>query len=392
MNTDPNRPTPGGGDEQPITIGAGLRPVEERLRRSLASQAELVSPTDRLAAILDDAHLAEAGSTRRSHRWLVPAAAAAIALLVGGTVWAVNRPPTTSPPVAGSPTGTSESTTLPSTSAPSNAPTRTATGPTSPATTTIAPPVTTTVSLPVYFLGPVTPGGERLRLFREFVPTEVPKPATAEGKALAALRQAFGPPNLLPSSPAYESPWASSGPTSVRVADGRITVALSHGLDHAPAGGADLAVQQIVWTAQAAVGQGALPVRITVPGDADLAPGLPSTRTYNRPTDPNDVAMVLAPVWVDEPYRGQVLKAGRPLSVRGIASTFEANVEWQLLKDGTEIESGFATASAGAPARGTYSFDTTAPLSPGSYVIRVFESSAKDGSVAAEQRVTFTVR
>ena len=46
MNTDPNRPTPGGGDEQPITIGAGLRPVEERLRRSLASQAELVSPTD----------------------------------------------------------------------------------------------------------------------------------------------------------------------------------------------------------------------------------------------------------------------------------------------------------------------------------------------------------
>jgi hypothetical protein len=271
-------------------------------------------------------------------------------------------------------------------------PTSTATGPTTSATTPEIPPATVSVSLPVYYLGPVAPGSDQLRLFREFVPMEVPKPATAENKALLALRQAFGPPNLLPSTPAYDSPWVSSGPTSVTVRDGQITVALKQGLSQTPAGGGELAVQQIVWTVQAAVGQGALPVRITVPDDADLVPGLPSTRTYSRPTDPMDVSMILAPVWVDAPYRGQVLKAGRPLSVSGIASTFEANVEWQLLKSGTPVESGSATAGAGAPLRGAYSFITSGSLDPGSYTIRVFESSAKDGSVAAEQRVPFTVR
>jgi hypothetical protein len=203
---------------------------------------------------------------------------------------------------------------------------------------------------------------------------------------------AFGQASPLPASGAYESPWASSVPLAVTVRDGQITVDLSKGLDHTPAGGGELAVQQIVWTVQAAVGQGSLPVRITIPDDADLAPGLPSTQAYNRPTDPIDVSMILAPVWVDAPYRGQVLKAGRPLTVSGIASTFEATVEWELLESGAQVESGATMADIGAPQRGAYEFTTTTALATGSYVIRVVETSAKDGSVAAEQRIPFTVR
>ncbi|MGW5238226.1 Gmad2 immunoglobulin-like domain-containing protein [Monashia sp. NPDC004114] len=392
MNNEPTRPTPGRGDEEPVRIGAGLRPVEEHLRRSLASEAQRISPTERLAAILDDAHVAESSTTHRPHRWLVPAAAAAVALLVGGTVWAVNRPSGNHPSVAGSTVATSQQTSSVASSAPSSVPTSTATGPTTSSTTPEVPPATATVSLPVYYVGPVAPGSDQRRLFREFVPVEMPKSATPEDKALAALRHAFGPPNLLPSSPPYDSPWAASVPLAVSVADGQITVKLSTGLGQTPTGGGALAVQQIVWTVQAALAQGALPVRITVPHDADLAPGLPSTAVYNRPTDQIEVLTVVAPVWIDQPYRGQVLKAGRPLDVSGLASTFEANVQWQLLKSGTEVESGFTTADAGAPARGKYSFSTNTALDPGSYVIRVYESSAKDGSVTAEQRIPFTVR
>ena len=250
--------------------------------------------------------------------------------------------------------------------------------------------MTTTVTVPVYYLGPVVTGSERLRLFREFVPTAVPAPVTAGGKALAALRLAFGSTTAAPTT-GYASPWVSSDPRSVTVGDGRITVALARGLTTTPAGGGELAIQQIVWTVQAAVGQGALPVRITVPGDAALAPGLSSTRTWNRPTDPVEVASILSPVWVDEPYRGEVVTAGRPLTVKGVASTFEATVEWELLREGAVVDEGFTTATVGAPGRGTYTFETE-PLAPGAHVLRVFESSAKDGSVAAEQRVAFTAR
>ena len=50
------------------------------------------------------------------------------------------------------------------------------------------------------------------------------------------------------------------------------------------------------------------------------------------------------------------------------------------------VDSGFTTASRGAPARGTYTFPTKQSLTAGAYVLRVFASSANDGSRSAEQR------
>jgi hypothetical protein len=414
MNTDP---TPLDPDEV-ARREAALRETEARLRRTLSADAARIEPTDRLAAILTEAHDETYG--RGARRRLAPAAAAAAALLLAGTVWAVNRPTGTAP--VGGPTVASESTgatTTPTSAGPSSStpsPSSSAgTGRPSPTTVTVSPtgspevpptvppgvpptvlpttgssPSATRITLPVYYLGPVVPGSEKLRLFREFVPEAVPAPGTPGGNALAALRLAFGATGGARGG-GYASPWSSTDPTSVTVGDGRITVALSRGLDATPDGGSDLAIQQIVWTAQAAVGQGALPVRITVPGDAALAPGRSSTRTWNRPTDPLEVASILAPVWVDEPFRGEVVPAGQPLVVNGIASTFEANVEWQLLAGGTVVDEGFTTATVGAPGRGTYAFETE-PLGAGPHVLRVFESSAKDGSVAAEQRVSITAR
>ena len=216
MNTDP---TPLDPDEV-ARREAALRDTEERLRRTLHADAARIEPTDRLAGILTEAH--DETSGRGARRWLAPAAAAAAALLLAGTVWAVDRPSGTAP--VGGPTVASESTgatTTPTSSGPSSstpsASSSAATGRPSPTTVTVSPtvppevpptvpprvpptvppttgspPSATTITLPVYYLGPVVAGSERLRLFREFVPAVVPAPVTAGGKALAALRLAFG--------------------------------------------------------------------------------------------------------------------------------------------------------------------------------------------------------
>ena len=398
MNTDPTRPgdTP---DDEPVVIGAGLRPVEDRLRRALDTQARTISPNDRLGAILSEAHALESVEAGRHRRWLLPAAAAAAALLVAGTVWAVNRPSGATPPVA----ATSSSAATPSTSAPTSAPTgspttrpssvptQTASGPTapttptSPPTTRVVPPVTTATSVPVYYLGPVREGSDRLRLFREFVSTPVAAPVTAEGKALAALRLAMG---AAPKGSQYRSAWSGVTAESVTVGADSIRVRLSAGTRD----GAALATEQLVWTVQAALGK-PLPVRFELAdGGQQVSPGHPVSSTFNRPSDPIAVLEQVAPIWVDAPARNAVVKAGSTLSAKGVASTFEATVEWELLRDGVSFDKGFTTAAGAAPARAGYTITTNKPLTAGAYVLRVFESSAKDGSVAAEQRVPFTAR
>ena len=114
-------------------------------------------------------------------------------------------------------------------------------------------------------------------------------------------------------------------------------------------------------------------------------------QAHQRPGDAIGVYDVLSPLWVDQPARGATVKAGQRVTVTGVASTFEANVEWQLLRGGSVVAEGSTTATAGAPERGAYSFRTKA-LPAGDYVVRVLESSPKDGTPDAEQRIPFTVR
>ena len=86
-------------------------------------------------------------------------------------------------------------------------------------------------------------------------------------------------------------------------------------------------------------------------------------------------AEVLGPVWITTPDNGVVARGG---SFGGQATVFEANVSWELLQGGTVVKRGFSTATIGAPGRGTWT--ATADVPPGDYVLRAFESSAKDGS------------
>lgn len=394
MNTEPRRAGGRTPDDEPALIGAGLHPVEDRLRRALDSDARSITPGDRLGAILTQAHASDSSVGARHHRWFLPAAAAAAAVLVAGAVWAVNRPSGSNPPVAA--TSSTSRTSSPSVSSgtpsttPSSVPTQTASGPTAPASTspTVVPPATAPAtaptSVPVYYLGPLREGSDQVRLFREFVSAPVATPVTPEAKALAALRLAMGP---APKGSQYQSAWTGVTPQSVTVGADSIQVRLSRGSDTA-----GLATEQLVWTVQAALAK-PLPVRFELAdGGKEVSPGHPVSSTFDRPSDQMAVLEQVAPIWVDAPPRNGVVKAGAALTASGVASTFEANVEWEVLRDGVSFEKGFTTASAGAPSRGTYRLTTKKPLTAGSYLLRVFESSAKDGSLAAEQRIPFTAR
>lgn len=386
---------------EPDGASGDLRPTEERLRRALDEDARSITPTERLEAILGEARSESSGAARPAgsgfsdtppqphRRWLLPAAAAAAALLVAGALWAVNRPSNQAPTVAGTSAGTATQT--PSSSSqsagPSSIPTQSAERPSASPTgsATGAPPAASaTTSVPVYYVGPVTQGGDQVRLFREFVPTGVAAPATDADTALAALRLAMGAP---PSGSSYRSAWSGVAAQSVALAPGAITVGLSSGTtDSQP-----LATEQLVWTVQAALGK-SLPVRFELAdGGTQVSPGHPASSSYTRPTDPMQVLGVLAPIWVDEPARGSVVKAGVPLTVKGVASAFEGTVQWELLRGGTRVDGGFTTAAQSAPARAPYTF-ATKPLAAADYVLRVYETSPKDGSTMAEQRLPFTAR
>ena len=152
-----------------------------------------------------------------------------------------------------------------------------------------------------------------------------------------------------------------------------------------------LAVQELVWTAQAAVGQGTIPVKFVVAGGSSTLFGTyPTAQTYNRPAK-NLQYQDLAPIWITAPGRGHVYKASTSVVVTGESCAFEATTQWQLKKSGSAVRSGTTTASSGCPTRGTWTVDLGV-LSAGDYAFRMYEVSMQDGKgIVAETPEPFTV-
>ena len=363
--------------------------VERRLRQALASDVQQVHPSHRLDTILHEAHeagpvTATGGSGAR--RWVMPlAAAAAVAAIIGGAWWSgqddrggVTPPVHTGPSVVPSETAT-------------DLPTTATTSP--PTSSTTAGPVTTRmVSLPVYFVGPIGDDEPTYKLFRDFIRDELPTDATPAAKVKAALVLAI---NAQPYSntDGYLQPWSGQTIGDVTVKDGVITIDLANSGNPDAAVTTEiqrLAVQELVWTAQAAIQQ-TLPVRFEVSGGAPKLFGSISTdQTFTRP--PSDrLYEDVAPIWVTSPSRDQVLPAAKPVVVQGLAIVFEATVNWELRRGSTQVATGHAMASAGAPMQGQYSIDL-GRLTAGDYTLSVRELSAKDGSVSAEKSVSFSVK
>jgi hypothetical protein len=371
-----------------------LHHVEHRLRRALHHEAQQVRPSDRLDDILAASrHVAGDDEHPGRRRWFAPLAAAAAVAAIAGVVWGASQPDdadrgpaavTTerpSPPASSAPTGTA--------TAPTTQPSPTSEPPTPSSTTA---PASREVALPAYFVGPVSGDRPVFRLFREFLPAALPAGATDARKAEAALALAMDAQRFS-NTDGYLQPWSGTTVERVAVTPQLITVTLSGpgstGIDDRDV--ARVAVQSLVWTAQAAVGKGTIPVTFRVAdGSAKLFGLFPATQQYNRPPS-SESYEDLAPIWVTSPGRDAVLPGGKPVVVKGEATVFEATVSWQLLKGSAVVKEGHATASVGAPGRGTYEFGL-GTLPAGDYTIRVFELSAEDGTtVNAERRVSFSV-
>ena len=369
--------------------------VERRLRRALHQEAQKMEPTDRLDDILSASGAGGTGGTgpgpaqdrQGPPRWLAPVAAAAAVAVIAGIVWVATRGEDRAAPPAG-PSATQSAAPSPTPSSVEPTPTPSSSAPTSTA------PSTQQALLPVYFVGPVGGDREVFLLYREFLRGSVPAGASDEEKAKGALDLAM---NAQPFSntDGYLQPWSGTSIEAVDVTPSRITITLSNagspGVTTQEV--ARVAVQSLVWTAQAAVGKGAIPVTFSIAdGSTAMFGKLPAADTYNRPSGRDEYYRDLAPIWITAPGRDAVLSASKPVVVKGEATVFEANVSWELKRGTTVVKSGFATASIGAPGRGDYSF-SLGTLAPGGYTVRVFEMSMEGGDkVNAEKWVNFSVK
>jgi spore germination protein GerM len=291
--------------------------------------------------------------SRTSRRALASAAALVLALTACGGDDDVATP-TTSP----SPS---------STTSPSAEPT---------AEPTAEPEPTDTMAVAVYYLMDTTNGP---RLYREFAA----RPSTGDvlGDAVQTML------TRAPDDNDYTSLWpADTQVLAARVEGTTAFVDLSGEALEGQGGSAFEAasLQQLVHTVTAAE-PSAEQVQLLVDGEpVETLWGAVDT---SAPVTRAPQAEVLGPVWLLTPTEGGTLARGAEFG--GVATVFEATVNWQWLQDGRVVADGFSTASEGAPGRGEWS--STVDVPPGDYELKAFESSAEDGSETFVDTKTVTV-
>lgn len=297
-------------------------------------------------------------------RWFLStlAVAAVMAAVVGGAFWLVNDDDPANN-AAGTPTS------APPSSSPS---TSGSAGPTELAGHAV----------PVYYVGTTAHGK---KLFREFQAQRTcgDPDCLLKASVVAAV-------NGHPEDPDYQSLWPD-GTTVGRVSadDNTIVVDLAAGVHDRPAGmtadDAGLAIQQLVYSAQAAVGRGRLPVQLTIQGHpTDTVLGVPTA----EPLAAQSPDEVQAPVQIDNPANGAQVSG--TFTVSGRAAAFEANVVWELKQGAKVVRHGFATAQE-CCTLSPYEFEVTAP--PGAYTLVVHDTDESgEGRPVNEDTKEITVK
>jgi hypothetical protein len=366
-------------DRHEVEGDSGLEEVEDRLRGALTREADGISPGDRLG----DIRGAVSPTTDRRHSWLPPiAAAAAVAVLAVGA-WVALRPTSAPSPIPATP-----STTAPVSPAPSTPPSVTGSATGSATSATGAPAPTVAVALPVYYVAPPGSADGHYALVRVFVPGRLPAGATPGQKADAALAAALAVPAADPNR--FVAAWpAGTTARYVALPAPEVGVSLSGpGVTGLPEEAQRIAVQALVWTVTAAVQQAGAPVPVTVAGGGPIFETV-GTNVFKRPAD-DRLFTEVAPIWVDSPYAGQSLAVGQAVVVTGQACVFEANLTWELRQGGAVVRRGNTTASSGCPQQGSWTVDLGV-LAAGRYEFRGIDVSAKDGSIAFQEIVPFSV-
>lgn len=185
-------------------------------------------------------------------------------------------------------------------------------------------------TVPAYFAGD-TPQGPRL--FREFQ-------RVSGDPLLSAARLVAGG---TPLDPDYRTLWPTVEIESVQPTDGLLLVTLADdGFTSRPDGMSELdartALQQMVYTLQG-VQQERVPVQFHRPAGPARLFGI----DIKQPTGQANPMDVLSMVQLTSPEQGAKV-TGDTLEVSGVASSFEANVPWEVRRGNEVVLDGFTTA------------------------------------------------
>jgi len=344
---------------------------EERLRRLLDETVGDIEPHERLTAIRSRTQETSMSNSRRPWFWGTLGAAVATAAVIGGVAVLGGGDNDAGPGPVTSPSATVTSPSGSPSESPSGSPSETPSG--SPSESPTSAP---NHAVPVYYVGD-TPGGPRL--YREFqTPSEAGDPIT-QAADLSVRGQA--------TDPDYTSLWPAGTRVATSSYDGDVlTVNVESpdggtSLHDRPAGmtqaEAELAIQQVIYTAQAALGQGRPGVQLMLDGQrSDQVLGVPTSEPLSEGKQLDTLALVS----LSDPSEGQSVSGSLPVS--GVASSFEATVPWQLLKGTTVVKSGSFMADGWMDK--LYPFAGTVDLTgvaPGTYT---FVASTDDPSGGAE--------
>jgi hypothetical protein len=176
---------------------------------------------------------------------------------------------------------------------------------------------------------------------------------------------------------AFDSDYISIWPSGTNVRGARVSgttayVDLSREARNGHTGGQgeEASLQQLVYTVTAAA-PSVRTVQLLIEGrTVETLWGHVDT---SKPIARRMAAEILGPVWLLVP---RSLKRGATFG--GEASVFEATVSWEFRQGSRVVKVGHTNADIGAPGRGPWS--DTADVPPGEYVLRAYESSAKDGT------------
>lgn len=340
------------------TPGSGNDEAARRLREVLAAEGRAIQPSgaglSRIQARIEAGHHVRRG-------WLRSLAIGGAALATAATVIVV---------VLLVPSGDHGGGSVATSPSPT-----TSSGPstTSPTPTPSAAPAHAPHDVTIYYVGKTA--DPRQLLYREVVSRPWPVGNAVVSDAIQAML------TTAPRDPDYTSYWPAGTTVrgiSLNPAGTQAVVDLSMQLRFGTwvsAEASQISAWQIFYTVRAAAPNvGSVELRI----NGTKVDSLWGGPIENPMTSPGkyDIGQYLAHVWITSPDDGATVP--QTVQVKGEAIAYEATVGWQVRQNGGIVKQGHTMASIGAPEQGSWSFSVTLP--PGSYEIRAYETSGKDGS------------